>query len=324
MNTLMKRSRVGGEGVCARRAGRGFTLVEVLAVVAIIATLTGLAVPTLTGARQAGRGAACLSNLRQIGTCLTAYALDSKDLAAPGAARFDLNLQRWHGSRVRIGDAFSSAADAVGPGSSGAGGGGGGSLSVYLGDTKVRECPTFAPVLAELTSLGSGFERSCGGYGYNNVFLGVQRARDAGASGGGGGGGGGWRIVTDRAGSSLARFASPAMTIAFADGALVHDQGATWNDGGAPVVEYSFLEPRRWAETTVGGGSEWRPDPSMHFRHGARNATAGTANVCWLDGHATGTSRTATHNSGVYGDPTLPGLTGWTGERDDNGLFDYE
>jgi len=26
----------------------------------------------------------------------------------------------------------------------------------------------------------------------------------------------------------------------------------------------------------------------------------------------------------VYGDPTLPGLTGWTGERDDNGLFDYE
>jgi prepilin-type N-terminal cleavage/methylation domain-containing protein len=56
---------------------RAFTLVELLVVIAILAVLMGLILPALAGARQAGRKAACVSNLRQIGIAISGYALDS-------------------------------------------------------------------------------------------------------------------------------------------------------------------------------------------------------------------------------------------------------
>ncbi len=59
---------------------RGFTLVELLVVVAIIAILAALLLPALATARQAARKAACLSNLRQVGLALTAYAGENEGL----------------------------------------------------------------------------------------------------------------------------------------------------------------------------------------------------------------------------------------------------
>lgn len=55
---------------------RGFTLVELLVVVAIVALLIGLLLPALRRARDAGRAAACLSNERQIGIAWGAYLAD--------------------------------------------------------------------------------------------------------------------------------------------------------------------------------------------------------------------------------------------------------
>ena len=51
----------------------GFTLVELLVVLEIIAILAALLLPAVSHAKESGRGAACISNLRQIGVALQLY-----------------------------------------------------------------------------------------------------------------------------------------------------------------------------------------------------------------------------------------------------------
>lgn len=60
------------------RAGRGFTLVEMLVVIAIIGVLTAMLIPAVQFARERSRQASCSNHLRQIGLAFTLHATSNQ------------------------------------------------------------------------------------------------------------------------------------------------------------------------------------------------------------------------------------------------------
>jgi len=63
---------------------RGFTLIELLVVIAIIAVLMAILMPTLNKAREHGKRAACLSNVKQLGLAWALYADDNDNKIVNG------------------------------------------------------------------------------------------------------------------------------------------------------------------------------------------------------------------------------------------------
>jgi prepilin-type N-terminal cleavage/methylation domain-containing protein len=71
------------------RSPSAFTLVELLVVIAIIGVLVGLLLPAVQLAREAGRRAACLNNMKQLGLGVLTYT-DVKKIIPPGSGATEL------------------------------------------------------------------------------------------------------------------------------------------------------------------------------------------------------------------------------------------
>lgn len=221
-------------GTCGARCPNGFTLLELLIVVAIIAILLSVLLPSVQAARRQARAAVCASNLRQLAIANNAYATDHAGRYCPGAAQMrTANLHRWHGTRTDTGQPFDPR---YGP------------LVPYLSPADgIRACPSFFRYLTRQTA---SFERGNGGYGYNQAYLGrVLRKVPHGS----------FQVITDLYGVLATRVRRPAETLMFADTAF-----AAAADG---VIEYSFAEPRLHPEYLQ---YHARLDPSLHFRHRGR------------------------------------------------------
>jgi prepilin-type N-terminal cleavage/methylation domain-containing protein len=65
-----------------RNTNRGFTLVEIMIVVAIIGLLAAIAIPNFVKARTTAQMNACINNLRQLDGAIQQYALENKQAAA--------------------------------------------------------------------------------------------------------------------------------------------------------------------------------------------------------------------------------------------------
>ena len=77
--------------------GKAFTLIELLVVIAIIAVLAAILFPVFQTAREKARQTTCLSNLKQLGAAMSAYADDWNGClpqTVPFEAQYDHN---WAG-----------------------------------------------------------------------------------------------------------------------------------------------------------------------------------------------------------------------------------
>lgn len=160
---------------------RGFTLLELLVVVGIIAILAGMLLAALRSGRAGRDATQCAHNLRQLATANLLYARDNDGRYC--FAQDKKNNLRWHGERTSASKPFDGTK---------------GSLSPYLGrEAKVKICPAFERILSGKKS----FENGSGGYGYNAVYVGGTPANP-------------WL------GELLANVPSPGWTVMFADTAM--------------------------------------------------------------------------------------------------------
>src|SRR5260221_10734279 len=101
-----------------RNRTQGFTLVEIMIVVAIIGLLAAIAIPNFVRARTTSQTNACINNLRQIDGAIQQYALENNAGAAGTVDLAAITPYLGRGAAGSVGNLFCPADPAKAFGSS--------------------------------------------------------------------------------------------------------------------------------------------------------------------------------------------------------------
>jgi len=281
---------------------KGFTLVELLVVISITALLMGVLIPCLAKSRSQARQLVCSSNIRQLFIANCGYSTENDDFYVIAANDIcGKNLHRWHGVRDNLNEEFDPLR---------------GPLVGYLQDGKIKRCPDFRKdkeFFSQAGQTGGNFEAGCGGYGYNDQYIGGRYDLYG-------------MLEGPKSSAQSMAVKKPGQTVMFTDSAYYQST----NEGNA-YIEYSFCHPPFWQwyiefinslPTGISvSGIDGRPDPTIHFRH------KGFTTVSWVDGHV---SKETMDLSAAYithavmpQEQTAEKALGWFGP-DNNNFFDLK
>lgn len=189
-----------------RRPRHGFTLIEVLVVVAIIALLVAILIPSLSRARENARRVVCLNNLAQYQRANVFYLADWKQVFPPHRCKVNT-------AKGEVGDNYNEKHWFQ-------------YFEKYTKTKDIGRCPS-TPTSTQSDKSNSGslnwnysYDRTNIGYGYNAWFLGIYNHGDETFAG-----------ITSLRWFKESRIKKPAWNILYADSnpAIYSDSSNDWS-----------------------------------------------------------------------------------------------